>query len=210
MNQVIFNHTDNQQSFITNTIGDVIGLLSINKQAISRLEELGVFSTNEPLSSITHRMSRFIFCPNEKIKQSINGLVNQMKNKIIMGVQIRTGGNGANSKEGVTFLRLDELPRVAKLIQQLIQPFTAVYLSTDSSYVLNYMNNHTNNNIFYMKDFGRGHSAPAHNRKTGVSALEGAVCDLGVLSFAKSVYITRKSSYGGFACSLSTAIRNIV
>ena len=92
-----------------------------------------------------------------------------MKNKIIMGVQIRTGGNGANSKEGVIFLRLDELPRVTKLIQQVIQPFTAVYLSTDSSYVLEYMNNHTKHNIFYMKDFGRGHSAPAHNRKTAVS-----------------------------------------
>ena len=210
MNHVVFNHTDNQQSFVTNTIGDVIGLLSINKQALSKLKQLGVISNNDPLSSITHRMSRFIFCPNERIRQGINILVDKMKDKIIMGVQIRTGGNGANSKEGVTFLRLDELPRVLKLIQQLIQPFTAVYLSTDSSYVLDYMNNHTQHNIFYMKSCGRGHSAPAHNRKTGVSALEGAVCDLGVLSFAKSVYITRKSSYGGFACSLSTAIRNVI
>ena len=81
MNQVIFNHTDNQQSFITNTIGDVIGLLSINKQALSKLEQLGVFSSYEQRSSITHRISRFIFCPNGKIKQSINGLVNQMKTR---------------------------------------------------------------------------------------------------------------------------------
>ena len=207
---MINNHTDNQQSFLTNTIGDAIGLLSNNQYSLSKLEELGVYSAIEPISFITHRMSRFIFCPNERVGNSINHLVDQMKDKIILGVQIRTGGNGANSKEGVTFLPLDELPRVANLIQQLIQPFTAVYLSTDSSYVLEYINNHTKNQIFYMKEFERGHSSPAHNRKSSLSALEGAVCDLGVLSFAKGLYITRKSSYGGLASSLSTAITKVI
>lgn len=56
-----------------------------------------------------------------------------------------------------------------------------------------------------MKVFNRGHSSLKHNNKTVLSSLEGAICDLGILSFSDELYYTKGSSFGLFASFLSTA-----
>ena len=187
------------------TISDVSDLILFNQNFSSRLDELGMNLSDKSVKYTKHMISRFIFCPNEIIKDNIYNLVSQMENKTIIGIQIRTGGNGANSKEQTSFLRVEDLPRITLLVEQLMQPSRAIYVSTDSNYVLEYLNNSTKHHIYFMKNFGRGHSSPVHNKESVVSALEGAICDLGVLSFAKELYITRKSSYGGLAYLLSSS-----
>ena len=49
----------------------------------------------------------------------------------------------------------------------------------------------------------RGHFSPVRDKENAIAALEGTVCDLGVLSFMKTIYFTKGSSFGRFASKLS-------
>ena len=100
------------------------------------------------------------------------------------------GGGLADSKEKITFLTVRQLSQITTTINNIKQPNCAIYLSTDSTFALNYIRNKTNKNINYMKVFNRGHSSLKHNNKTVLSSLEGAICDLGILSFSDELYYT--------------------
>lgn len=210
VNNIINSNIDNNQSFITNTISDISGKIIRNTSLLSRFKELGLLDGIQSFNTITYRISRFIFCPNDRISNEIHHLLNIMDNTTLVGIQIRTGGTRANTKERVSFHGMDDLPRIRSTIQHLIQPHISIYVSTDSNYILDYLNNNTNNQVYYMTVFGRGHSAPAHNKKTTLSSLEGAICDLGVLSFSNMIYFTKGSSYGRLASVLSNGKSNYI
>ena len=197
---------DGNMTIVTSTISDIIPLFrSIYNTKISqRLTDLGFTSVSKDMRSIEYELSHFLFCPNRKITTVIETLTNQMKQKQIVGFQIRTGGKTANTKEDITFFNIKRLPELDRLVNQYINQYS-VYISTDSYYILNHLKNITNNRVFYMTQFMRGHSSAVRNGKNLQSSFEGAVCDLGVLSKSTILHFTNRSSYGRFARSLSKA-----
>lgn len=203
---VIEGKTTPNITFIASTISDVSGLVLRHEESKQILVAKGVIRVNEPSSVISRRISQLIFCPNHDVSKVINETVKSAQGKKLIGYQLRTGGSLANSKEKVSFLTLDRIPAVCKKINRSIRSSTAVYVSTDSFTVLSMIKNCTNNHILYMTEFERGHSSPARNNVNLKNAMRGAICDLGVLSHSKELYITNHSSYGGLASVLSDAI----
>lgn len=191
-------------SFVTNTHNDVISKVYTSRERIL-LHKAGIMRRGEDMFRMRKRLTRFMFCPNEKLTNEIKRIVQSVGKRRLIGFQIRTGGTVANSNEKKAFIVEEKLPQIALNIKKLINPSVVVYLSTDSNFVVDYMKKFTGNQIMYMDSFTRGHSAPSKNSKTTNESMEGAICDLGVLSFSSIVYYTQYSSYGQFAYYLSRA-----
>ena len=181
-------------SFIVSLTSDI----SYNFPYRSKLLEHGFIKEDDECSP-WHRSSLFLFYPKPSIITSIQSTLNQANSKPIAGFQIRTGGSHANSKERAVFLKLDQIPQVCALINQYLNDQFFVYVSTDSNRVLYMINNCTNHRIHMMTGFKRGHSSAIHNKKNVGVSFEGAVCDLGVLSFSSILHYTSSSSYGQLA-----------
>ena len=200
----ISNQSHLNTSIIASIITDTNAILSKYQFLLPFLSKKGLLP-GQDLTQLDFRTSRFLFCPNQKITNEIQSLVNRMNSTNMIGFQIRTGGSVANTNENHPFIQKERLPSIGRLVASFIHPNTAVYVSTDSSLVLDYINNCTNKQIYFMTRFDRGHSSPSRNRQNALRSLEGAICDLGVLSFSKSIYFTSHSSYGRFAAALSSA-----
>lgn len=191
-------------SFMTNTHNDVVTKVFTSRERIP-LQKAGIMRRGEDLFRLKKRLTRFMFCPNEKLTKEIKRIVQSVGKKKLIGFQIRTGGTVANTKEKHAFIVEEKLPQIALKVKNLITPSSVVYLSTDSNFVVDYMKKFTVNRVLFMDSFARGHSAPGFNKETINESIEGAICDLGVLSFSSVVYYTQYSSYGHFAYYLSRA-----
>lgn len=77
-----------------------------------------------------------------------------------------------------------------------------VYISTDSSTMLKRIYHKTYISIYFMNDYSRWHSSYS-NTDNRSSIMMGSIIDLGVLSLSRKIFITRWSSYGDLACTLS-------
>lgn len=208
VSDVLHNNSTIHSSFKVSIINDVNRILMEKNQLRKPLVKLGLLRRGEMTTKMRNRLSRFMFCPNKKLMREIKQTVASMQNKTIIGFQLRTGGTVANTNEKATFIPEAHLPQIAMKIKKMINPKTAVYVSTDSNLVLTFIQKFTQNRIYFMNTFKRGHSSPLFNKDTAEESTEGAICDLGVLSFSKQLYFTQFSSYGHFAYTLSKATIN--
>lgn len=205
MKETIANPLQYNKTIVISIHKDTIWIFKKIENIYQKLYNLGLLQKNEPFSVAVHRISRFLFCPNNKIKKEINNLIHQLNNKKRIAYQLRMGGDLADTKEKVTFLTVKKLPQITTIINNITVSNCAIYVSTDSTFALDYIRNNTNKKIYYMNVFNRGYSSLKHNNKTVLSSLEGAIYDLGILSFSDELYYTQGSSYGLFASFLSTA-----
>ena len=111
----------------------------------------------------------------------------------------------ADVKETRRFLSLEQLPTIETKIHSQIKLNHTVFVCSDSSQVISFLEKTTFRHIFTMKQYSRGHSAAIYHKRNSGSVLKGTVFDLAVLSFAKELFLTPRSSFGELACALSHA-----
>ena len=164
------------------------------------LKKKGLIYPNDSYHKLLKRVTKFIFCPNQRIRSQVKSFINKRGNKTMVGVQLRFGGKTANSHEPHTFLLPEKIPHIKDIVLQQINPNTFVYVCSDSSSVINEIREYTNDSIWFMNQYSRGHS-----KKRDINYYAGAVFDISMLSFSNRLLFTNFSSFGGLSCMLSKA-----
>ena len=113
-----------------------------------RFIKKGLIYPKDSFHQLLQRVTRFVFCPNRKIRTQVRSFVNKRGNKSMVGVQLRFGGKLANSHERITFLLPEKIPHIKQIISQQINPNTFVYVCSDSSLVIDEIREYTNNSIW--------------------------------------------------------------
>ena len=150
--------------------------------------------------------SRIIFRPRMSIVCKANKISSFKEKDHQYSVQLRAGGNTANSPESATFLPKEKWNDTVMFIQKSIKEDEKciIYISSDSDQLLKYTISHlrTSCKINYMREYQRGHSALKYGGNEHEKYMMGAMYELIVLSRAKSVMYTPSSSFGRFAVFL--------
>lgn len=190
------NDTSPHFYYLNHKLDDILN----KSEYLDYLKKKGLIYPKDSFHQLLQRVTRFVFCPNRKIRTQVRSFVNKRGNKSMVGVQLRFGGKLANSHERITFLLPEKIPHIKQIISQQINPNTFVYVCSDSSLVIDEIREYTNNSIWFMNQYSRGHS-----KRRDINYYAGAVFDISMLSFSNRLLFTNYSSFGGLSCLLSRA-----
>ncbi len=155
------------------------------------LKRSGLVKDNEMWTEARNRLSRWLFRPNKRI---LHQIAPYRKQTLQLGVQIRTGGVLANTKEGTVFLDDSSMPDILTTINnQLINlsSTTELYVSSDSDIMINrIVQEYSNRKVHYLNCTTRGHAA------VSIRGLECAIMDIVLITESDYLVYTRGSSFG--------------
>ena len=181
-----------------------------NPEYTSTWNELFKGIDDNPTSETVRKwLLRLIINPNNKLRQLLR---NEQKQILVyphtIGLQLRMGGNYADTPESYQGVPFHRLPEVIKQIQQVIhnnnwEGKVQVYISSDSSMVVNYLRNYTRDDFPVVEStlFKRGHSNIDIDDLQSVSS--GVLSDFYYLSISDHVFVTWPSSLGRLMCFIS-------
>ena len=142
-------------------------------------------------------ISSFIFQPKNYILHYASSVISSMKG-IIVGIQLRFGGQVANSKEGGKFLNPNSfnlvINQLKRIFSEIHHPFN-VFLSSDSQKAEELLKP-LNISCITANKYQIGHSGRS-------ATMDRAVTDIYILSRCDILIYTFRSSYGRFARDLS-------
>lgn len=158
---------------------------------------------------------RLMLNPNENLCNIINKHITALKQRYIIGVQLRLGGSKANFHERV-MLPESGIERAENKIRKHVKKMKLkwdevyVFLSTDSDYAARKIRRDFNNNstrvVYTANDFDIGHSAQAKTSKQGKkiwsSFTKRAIIDMMILKESDFYIYSKRSSFGKFALEL--------
>lgn len=183
-------------SFIKIRRQDTINLM-ISRHLINNSKECAQFY---------YSFSRIVFRPITSIVCKANRISSFKQRSHHYSVQLRTGGDLANSREKRYFIRPEKWNSTVASIRQFIKEDhnCSIYISTDSTQLLEYTMNHLNSTcqISYMKEYPRGHSTLGIGGNDYINNMMGAMFELIVLSRAERAITTSGSTFGDYAVNL--------
>lgn len=158
---------------------------------------------------------RLILNPNEELCELINSHILQLKQRYMIGVQLRFGGIIANFKEEEGLMSEDGLKRAIAAVKLHVKQMNLkwedvyIFISTDSNKIAAKFRWHfekiSKGVMYTIDDFDIGHSAPG---KTGrykegwVRFTKRAIVDMMILKESDFYIYTKRSSFGKFAREL--------
>ena len=197
--------SDDHYPLVTDSNKDISEVIKNTSVILNHLKENHLIDDSLSFSQLVTKLSRFIFCPNRDFKRDIQQYVKKLNYQNLVGFQLRYGSSMADVQEARRFLSLEQLPSIETKIHSQIKLNHTVFVCSDSSQVISFLEKTTFRHILTMKQYSRGHSAAIHHSSNNGSVLKGTVFDLAVLSFAKELFLTPRSSFGELACALSHA-----
>ena len=162
---------------------------------------------------------RLIMNPTESLCKLINKHISILKQKYMIGVQLRLGGSKANFKER-PMLSNYGIEHAEYLIRRQVRKMNLdwndvyIFVSSDSDYAVSKIRRDfiMKNNIsviYTVEDFEIGHSAQAKTSKQGKSIwaryTKRAIMDLMILKESDYYIYSKRSSFGKFALELQKA-----
>ena len=158
------------------------------------------------------QIARILLTPNAEISQAIyRNLHKRSAYQHVMGVQLRTGGSLAITKEWGKFLGLSALENVGPCVQRELQrrgweeKETMLFLSTDTGLAYHRVESslHGRVKVLTGEGFRAGHSSPYLSGGRHLEYLKRAIMDLVLLSQSEFLIVTYRSSYGTLAMRLA-------
>ena len=162
-----------------------------------------------------------LFNPSQELCEITNFYIHKLKQKTLIGVQLRLGGQHANYVErqmmstgsiDTVILRVQYLLRKKKLGFKDV----CIFLSSDSDYAINRLRKYFQKEQAFLvttvTEFAVGHSAQAKSSNRGkerwADFTKRAIVDMMVLKESDFLIYTKKSSFGKFAYELQQAYAN--
>lgn len=216
------------RSFVLHTYSD-FSAKSLNPQFCQTpLQNAGlvpVSSANEKGVTLGFQMRsvllKLLFNPSQELCTLINDHLAVLKQKTMIGIQIRLGGQRAN------FVEKMMMPTQAiDAAQQRVEWFLyrkklryrdlSVFLSSDSDYAIRrlraYFQKHNTPIVVTADEFAVGHSAEAKTGKRGrdkwMAFTKRAIMDMMILKESDYLIFTKKSSFGRFSYELQQSYAN--
>lgn len=158
---------------------------------------------------------RLLLNPCQSLCVIINNHIQVLRERTIIGLQLRLGGQKANYVEK-EMLPVEVLSRVVSLVWRYLKDHSLqlkdvyVLVSSDSDYAIRRIRKAFPSSTYVANDFPVGHSAEAKIRKAGAWELytKRAILDLMLLKESDYLIYSRKSSFGKFAHELQMATSN--
>lgn len=145
--------------------------------------------------------------PNKELKDQIVRLTQDIPFKDVTTIHVRSGGYLANKQEGACWVSQQELPRLIKAVERIMNYYKLgryVYLTTDSDKVDAYFRQHLKNVQFIsINEYSRYHTTG----NSSDEAFRAALFDLFVSAQGSSVLYTPRSGYSKAVTSLSRSGR---
>ena len=161
---------------------------------------------------------RLILNPNEELCNIINKHISILKQRYIIGLQLRLGGRKANYHERPMISQHGMKNAERKIFQHVSEKNLKwsdvyIFISSDSDYAVKTITkDFTFNNVsvvYSVNDFEIGHSAHAKTARKGKSKWSGftkrAIIDMMILKESDYYIYTQKSSFGKMALELQQA-----
>lgn len=164
---------------------------------------------------IRSQIARLLFTPNSEIvylaEQNMRAWKQQYRQQHVVGMQLRTGGYMASTREAARFLFISSLELLYEEVEYVIKKYgwnqedTILFVSSDSGVMLRMVQQHYEGTMKVVTTVGyrQGHSSPYKNGGKHHVFLKRAILDLLLLSNSDYVLYTHKSSYGKLAMRLS-------
>lgn len=187
-----------------------VRLLNINKfiiDVINTIPELK--SKNIGVNMLLSKIYKLLIVPNDRINSKIKAL-NIDNDYSTIGVQVRMGGNLSDYKEKFTFMNETDLSELIPIIKKEIKALQTknkeviVYISSDSTYALNFIKRNLGDYKFCHLNNERGHS-----RIGNTTIIENSLTDLFMLAKSTVLIVTKGSSFGLMASYLRYPQRSI-
>ena len=158
---------------------------------------------------------RLLLNPCQSLCTMINNHIQVLRERTIIGLQLRLGGQKANYVEK-EMLPVEVLSRVVSLVWRYMKARSLrlqdvyVLVSSDSDFAIRKIRKAFPTNTYVANDFPMGHSAEAKIRKAASWELytKRAIMDLMLLKESDYLIYSRKSSFGKFAHELQMASSN--
>lgn len=164
-----------------------------SQKGLVALRESSLVGATETWTDAIIRMSRLLFKPNKRIFDLVSPY-RKKPNSIQLGVQIRTGGKLANSKEAAVFLDDSSMPIILSTINDQLRKLpatTELYISSDSDIMIRrIVQEYSNRKVHYLNCTSRGHS------EKSISGLECGLMDIVLISESDYLIYTKGSSFG--------------
>lgn len=202
-----------------NMISDISCLVLPNPAYRQVLQSFGFDITNPNLTNlqdyesdpiIRRQIARLLFTPKGEVARAIRSNLREFQHPVV-GLQVRTGGATARTREHNKFLDVNALQYFHEGIEQFAKKHgwgvenITVFVSTDSYKVNSKFYQSTQyKKIINGVGFQKGHSSPyLVNGKDRMEFMKQAFLDLVLLSQTDHIIYTSGSSYGKLAMRLS-------
>lgn len=178
---------------------DISTLLRSIPNAYQKLRDMGLLQIGNNYHFLLYRL---VLQPSDKLRSAIFSILQKPEMKQCIGIQVRTG-NLANKKEEVVFLTEFRIKRYIRRINKMYTGNETVYLSSDSDYAIQLVNQQLKNHtVITNSHFPISHSSLSENNQ----GLERALIDAIVSSHCNPIYITQWSTFGMLIRYLSFSV----
>lgn len=180
------------------------GIKNYINEVIKEIPELK--NKNISVNMLMSKIYKLLIVPNNEVLRRINNRIKEIKidNGIsLVGIQVRMGGNLSDYKENFTFIQKGELDELITLIKKEIKKLETkggkvnIYISSDSTFAINYIKMKINDYPIRYLNNERGHS-----RNGNTTIIENSLIDLYFLSKSNVLIRTKESSFGLMASYL--------
>lgn len=179
---------------IINTFSDISCLTSDNDEYTQIFNSLGLYTYGPNPRAI---LARLFLQPSDELRNVIFRYLNNYDFRNSVGIQLRLGGNIANTMESKRFLSyLTSRDRIREIDNAEQDSFRFLFITTDATKLIRGTDLDLNMTVIETHDYSACHSSVHFGNPNYHDCLKRAVVDAILLSRCDHMYHTYGSSYG--------------